>query len=44
LKNGGVCGRIGESNFIGIDKQYEFNGGEEKFDIEEIEVFQIGFR
>ena len=44
LKNGGVCGRINESNFIGIDKQYEFNGGEEKFDIEEIEVFQIGFR
>ena len=44
LKNGGICGKIEESNFIGIEKQYEFNGGEEKFEVEEIEVFQIGFR
>ena len=44
FKNGGVCGKIEEINFDGIDKEYEFNGGEKKFDIEEIEVFQIGFR
>ena len=44
FKNGGLCGKIEESNFDGIDKEYEFNGGEKKFDIEEIEVFQIGFR
>ena len=44
FKNGGVCGRIDESNFVGMAKDYEFNGGEEKFNVEEIEVFQIGFR
>ena len=44
LKNGGICGKIEESNFIGLEKNYEFNGREEKFDVEEIEVFQIGFR
>ena len=44
FRNGGICGKIDESNFDGIDKEYEFNGGEKKFDVEEIEVFQIGFR
>ena len=33
-----------ESNFIGQEKDYEINGGEEKFDIEDIEIFQIGFK
>jgi hypothetical protein len=44
FKNGGKCGRKEESKFVGMDKDYEFNGGEEKFGVEEIEVFQIGFR
>ena len=44
LKNGGICGKIEESNFIEQEKDYEFNGEEEKFEIEDIEVFQIGFR
>ncbi len=33
-----------ESNFIGQEKDYEFNGEEEKFEVEDIEVFQIGFK
>ena len=33
-----------ESNFIGQENDYEFNGGEEKFEVEDIEVFQIGFK
>ena len=41
LKNGGICGKIEESNFEGQEKEYEFNGGEEKFEVEEFEVFQI---
>ena len=44
LKNGGICGKIEESNFIGQDNDYEFNGGEEKIEIEEVEIFQIGFK
>ena len=44
LKNGGICGKIEESNFIGQEKDFEFNGEEEKFDVEDIEVFQIGFK
>jgi hypothetical protein len=44
LKNGGICGKIEESNFIEQEKDYEFNGEEENFEIEDIEVFQIGFR
>ena len=44
FRNGGICGKIEECNFDGIDKEYEFNGGDKKFDVEEIEVFQIGFR
>ena len=44
FKYGGICGKIEESIFDGIDKEYEFNGGEKKIDVEEIEVFQIGFR
>ena len=41
---GGKCERIKDSNFIGQEKEYEFNGGEEKFNIEEFEVYQIIFR
>ena len=44
LKNGGVCGNLEESNFIGLDKDYEFNGEEETFEVEDIEIFQIGFK
>ena len=44
FKNGGICGKNEESNFIGQEKEYEINGGEEKFEIEEIELFQIGFK
>ncbi len=44
LDNGGICGNMEESNFIGQEKDYEINGGEEKFDIEDIEIFQIGFK
>ena len=43
-KNGGICGKIEDSIFSGQEKEYEINGGEEKFDIDEIEVFQIAFR
>ena len=44
FKNGGICGKANESNFYGQEQDYEFNGGEQKFDIEEMEVFQIAFR
>lgn len=44
LKNGGLCGKKEESNFVGQEKDYEINGGKEKFNIEELEVFQIGFK
>ena len=44
LKNGGICGKKDENCFGGQEKDYEFNGGEEKFEIEDIEVFQIAFR
>lgn len=43
-KNGGICGKIKDNCFGGQEKDYEFNGGEEMFDIDEIEVFQISFR
>lgn len=44
FKNGGICGKINESHFKGQEMEYEFNGGEQKFDIEEMEVFLIAFR
>ena len=44
FRNGGICGKIRECNFFGQEKEYEINGGNEKFDIEEIEVYQIVFR
>ena len=44
LKKGGVCGKIEDSNFVGQEKDYELNGGEEKFEIEEMEVFQIALK
>ena len=36
--------KMKESRFIGQENDYEINGGEETFDIEEIEVFQIVLR
>ena len=33
-----------QSNFIGIEQDFEINGGEQNFDVEDIEVFQIAFR
>ena len=44
FKNGGICGKMEKCVFIGQEKNFEFNGGEEKFEIDEIEVFQILFR
>ena len=44
FENGGICGSIQESNFVGIEQEYEFNGGEQYFNVDEIEVFQIAFR
>lgn len=44
FRNGGICGKIKECYFFGQEKEYEINGGKEKFDIEEIEVYQIVFR
>ena len=43
-KKGGICEKIEQSLFIGEENNFEINGGEEKFEIEEIEVFQIVFR
>lgn len=40
-KNGGICGKMRDCSFLGQENDYEINGGEEKFDVEEIEVFQI---
>ena len=42
--NGGICGTLQQSNFIGIEQDFEINGGEQNFDVEDIEVFQIAFR
>ena len=39
-----LCGKKEESNFVEQEKDYEINGGKEKFDIKELEVFQIGFK
>ena len=44
FENGGICGTIQESNFIGIVQEFEINGGEQYFNVDEIEVFQIAFR
>ena len=44
FENGGICGTILESNYIGIEQEFEINGGEQYFTVEEIEVFQIAFR
>ena len=44
FENGGTCGTIQESNFVGIEQNFEINGGEQNFQVEEIEVFQIAFR
>ena len=43
-KNGGICGRNENKIFMLQEKDYEFNGGEPKFNIEEMEIFQILFK
>ena len=42
--NGGICGTSQESNFVGLEQDFEINGGEQNFDVDDIEVFQIAFR
>ena len=44
FENGGICGTMKESNFVGMEQEFEINGGEQYFIVEEIEVFQIAFR
>ena len=43
-KNGGICGKNEAKIFMLQEKEYEFNGGEPKFNIEEMEIFQILFK
>ena len=43
-KNGGICGKNENKIFLLQEKDYEFNGGEPKFNIEEMEIFQILFK
>ena len=40
LSKGGYCGKMENSNFIGQETDYEISG-EEKFNIKELEVFEI---
>ena len=40
LSKGGYCGRMENSNFIGQEADYEISG-EERFNIKELEVFEI---
>jgi predicted nucleic acid-binding Zn-ribbon protein len=44
FRNGGMCGKNANNKFEGLNKQYEYNGGQSSFFVEEIEVFQIGFK
>lgn len=41
LSNGGYCGKIENSCFEGQSKDYEISGEEERFNITELEVFEI---
>jgi len=43
FKRGGYCSSKNNSNFGGQDHDYEISGGEAKFGVEEIEVFEISF-
>ena len=41
LKNGGICLKMEGSALGGVEKEYEFNGEEKNFDVEDVEVFQV---
>jgi hypothetical protein len=43
-KNGGICGKNENQIFMQQEKDYEFNGEEPKFNIDEMEIFQIVFK
>ena len=43
FKRGGYCSSKNNSNFGGQEHDYEISGGEAKFGVEEIEVFEISF-
>ena len=43
-KKGGICGKNEAKIFMLQEKEYEFNGGEPKFNIDEMEIFQIVFK
>lgn len=43
-ENGGICGKNENKIFMLQEKEYEFNGGEPNFNIEEMETFQIVFK
>ena len=43
-KKGGICGKNENKIFMLQEKEYEFNGGEPKFNVEEMEIFQIVFK
>jgi hypothetical protein len=43
FKRGGYCSSKNNSNFGGQEYDYEISGGEAKFGVEEIEVFEISF-
>ena len=40
LSRGGYCGKMENSNFVGQEVDYEISG-EEKFNIKELEVFEV---
>ena len=41
LTKGGYCSKKNNSSFVGQNKDYEISGGEKKFKIKEVEVFEI---
>ena len=41
LTKGGICSKKDKSCFLGQNKDYEISGGEKKFKIKEVEVFEI---
>ena len=44
FKRGGYCSVRKNSHFGGQDQDYEISGGEAKFGVEEIEVFELQFQ
>ena len=41
FKVGGICRRGMKLHYSNVGEEFEFNGGEERFMIEEMEVFKI---